>query len=77
MEEQEQLRLEIEREKQAKEQAEALNAELKRMSLNLRHKALAYAINTAKQARKAEEARAEAAKLAQDVDKSAAEISAL
>lgn len=67
MQEQEELRIEIEREKKAKQQAEELNTELGALCSNLRHKALAYIIGRAKEARLTREAQALSAKLAADV----------
>jgi hypothetical protein len=77
MEEQEALRLEIEREKEAKARAEALNAELNVVCNNLKHKALAFAMQQAREKRKADEAKQEAARLSEDVTKGAAQISEL
>lgn len=74
---QEALRLEIQREAEAKERAEALNKELNTVCSNLKHKALAYVIGQAREKRKAQEALDKAAKLAEDVNKGAAQISEL
>lgn len=77
MQEQEQLKEEIQKEKVAKEHAEEVQAELSTVCLGLRHKALAFAMRESRELRKKEEVRVECEKLASDVTKGTEEINAL
>jgi hypothetical protein len=63
------LQSETEFERSLKVKQEKLNQELERVCNKLKHKALAYVVQRARERRKTEEAKAEAEKLAEDVEK--------